>query len=55
MTIEIINTLCQMQERQYLAHRDVKPSNILIFNSTEIKLADFGCSKKYSRDIKIFF
>lgn len=48
IAIEIVNTLATMQDKQQLAHRDIKPSNILIFPKYEIKLADFGCSKRYT-------
>jgi serine/threonine protein kinase len=28
-----------------IAHRDIKPHNILIFNNIDIKICDFGCAK----------
>lgn len=29
-----------------IAHRDIKPQNILIFNDVDIKICDFGCAKQ---------
>ena len=29
-----------------IAHRDIKPQNILIFNDIDVKICDFGCAKQ---------
>ena len=42
--------MCQMQALDYLhchkvVHGDLKPENVLLSASGDIKLSDFGCSK----------
>ena len=51
--IELINILYQltkallfMQEKLKVSHRDIKPQNILTFNDSVYKLADFGEAKE---------
>ena len=51
--IELINILYQltqallfMQEKLKISHRDIKPQNILTFNNSIYKLADFGEAKE---------
>ena len=51
--IELINILYQltkallfMQEKLKVSHRDIKPQNILTFNDSIYKLADFGEAKE---------
>ena len=41
---QILNALSFMHKHN-IAHRDIKPQNILIFNDIDIKLCDFGLSK----------
>jgi len=37
-----------MHEGLHICHRDIKPQNIFIADSFEVKLADFGLSKHIS-------
>jgi serine/threonine protein kinase len=41
---QILNALSFMHNNN-IAHRDIKPQNILLFNDIDIKLCDFGLSK----------
>lgn len=43
----ILDAICWAQERN-LAHRDIKPRNVLLTEKGDPKLADFGISKTYS-------
>lgn len=45
----ILAAICWAQTKQ-LAHRDIKPKNVLITDEGEPKLADFGISKSYQMD-----
>lgn len=42
----ILNAICWAQTK-HLAHRDIKPKNVLITDNGEPKLADFGISRSY--------
>lgn len=44
ITIAVIRSLCYLREKLGFIHRDVKPSNILVNSSGEIKICDFGVS-----------
>jgi serine/threonine protein kinase len=49
---QILRALCYIHSLG-IAHRDIKPNNILLDTSThEIKLADFGSAKRLVRDGK---
>jgi len=43
--IQILQALSFMHEGLHICHRDIKPQNIFIADSFEVKLADFGLSK----------
>ena len=40
-----------MKEKLNIAHRDIKPQNVLIFNNGIFKLADFGEAKKVNKEL----
>jgi len=42
---QLIDALCYLQQNN-IAHRDIKPQNILIFDQKTYKLADFGEAKE---------
>ncbi len=43
---QLINALLFMQTKMKIAHRDIKPQNILIFKNKIYKVADFGEAKE---------
>ena len=43
---------CFYLENEGIAHRDIKPQNILLFENNVFKLADFGEAKKLSETIQ---
>ncbi len=43
---QLINALLFMQTKMNIAHRDIKPQNILIFKNKIYKVADFGEAKE---------
>ena len=43
--------LLYMKEKLNIAHRDIKPQNVLIFNNGIFKLADFGEAKKVNKEL----
>ncbi|OHT01397.1 Serine/threonine-protein kinase CBK1 [Tritrichomonas foetus] len=47
-TAEIIAAVNSVHNLGFI-HRDIKPDNILIAQNGHIKLTDFGCSKKYTK------
>ena len=48
--IQILQALCYIHNRKpkYIIHRDIKPQNILLTKSLDIKLSDFGISRIFS-------
>ncbi|XP_022908228.1 dual specificity mitogen-activated protein kinase kinase dSOR1 [Onthophagus taurus] len=44
ITLAVLKGLSYLREKHSIMHRDVKPSNILINSSGEIKICDFGVS-----------
>ncbi|XP_022690327.1 dual specificity mitogen-activated protein kinase kinase 1-like isoform X1 [Varroa jacobsoni] len=44
VTMSVLKGLSYLREKHQIMHRDVKPSNILVNSSGEIKLCDFGVS-----------
>jgi len=42
--VQVLKALNYLKEQHGVIHRDVKPSNILISESGDIKLCDFGIS-----------
>ena len=43
---QLISALVYMQKEMKIAHRDIKPQNILVFNNGLYKVADFGEAKE---------
>ena len=43
---QLVSALVYMQKEMKIAHRDIKPQNILIFNDNLYKVADFGEAKE---------
>lgn len=44
ITLAVLKGLSYLREKHHIMHRDVKPSNILVNSSGEIKICDFGVS-----------
>jgi len=44
ISVAVLKGLAYLREKHQIMHRDVKPSNILINSSGEIKICDFGVS-----------
>lgn len=44
ITVAVLKGLSYLRDKHAIMHRDVKPSNILINSSGEIKICDFGVS-----------
>lgn len=44
ITLAVLKGLSYLREKHAIMHRDVKPSNILVNSSGEIKICDFGVS-----------
>nr|UCK81528.1 dual specificity mitogen-activated protein kinase kinase 1 [Arenicola marina] len=44
ISVAVLKGLCYLREKHQIMHRDVKPSNILVNSSGEIKMCDFGVS-----------
>ena len=44
-TRQLLEGLCYLHDVRSIVHRDIKAANLLITNSYDIKLADFGLSK----------
>lgn len=44
ITVAVIKGLFYLRDKHSIIHRDVKPSNILVNSSGEIKICDFGVS-----------
>lgn len=45
---EILSAVCLLEKRG-IAHRDLKPQNILVTEEGHIKICDFGQSKLMNR------
>jgi serine/threonine protein kinase len=43
---QCLDALHYMAARKSLYHRDIKPENILLDVAGDVKITDFGCSKK---------
>ena len=52
--LEILYALQYLHERKpnYIVHRDIKPQNILLSECGKIKLADFGISRLFTKNLK---
>ena len=46
IVVATVNALNYLKDKHSILHRDVKPSNILINRSGEVKICDFGISGK---------
>lgn len=44
ITLAIVVGLTYLYDNHRIIHRDVKPSNVLVFSSGQIKICDFGVS-----------
>ncbi|GAV55170.1 hypothetical protein ZYGR_0AS04940 [Zygosaccharomyces rouxii] len=47
----VLNGLLYLYERYKIIHRDIKPSNVLINSRGQVKICDFGVSKKLINSI----
>lgn len=52
--LELLYALQYLHERKpnYIVHRDIKPQNILLSQCGKIKLADFGISRLFTKNLK---
>ena len=51
--MEQIFTVLAYLEQNAIAHRDVKPENIILSNNGTIKLIDFGISRKLPSNLSM--
>ena len=47
------SVLQYLHYERHIIHRDVNPTNILVDNDFNVKLADFGLAKTFTPQIKI--
>lgn len=50
---QCVDALCCMHSKHRIAHRDIKPDNVLLDAEDNAKLSDFGFSREWTLDTKL--
>jgi mitogen-activated protein kinase kinase 1 len=53
MAYQILHGLLYLKQNHHHFHRDIKPQNILVKSTGQIKLTDFGIARKLNHSLEM--